>query len=309
MNRENFKAYLAWIITCIVWGTTYLAIRIGVKDLPPMLFAGLRWTIAGSIFLVFLKSRGQKLPAKKDLLPLAIVGIALLGIGNGLVVVGEQWVSSGLTALLITTTPFWLVIIEAFLPQTPRINFLIVIGLILGLGGVILIFGNHLEELLDSSYLFGTLCVLGAVISWALGSVYSKYRKINLHPLMSASVQMIIAGVAQIVLGLFLGEASEFHLAGNGLWAFVYLTLVGSIFGYGSYIYAISHLPLSLVSTYAYINPIIALFLGWLILDERLDMIIIISAIIIIVGVLLVKQGSKTENILPRSGDSGIKSS
>ena len=309
MSRENFKAYLAWIITCIVWGTTYLAIRIGVKDLPPMLFAGLRWTIAGSIFLVFLKSRGQKLPAKKDLLPLAIVAIALLGIGNGLVVVGEQWVSSGLTALLITTTPFWLVIIEAFLPQTPRINSLIVIGLVLGLGGVILIFGNHLEELLDRSYLLGTLCVLGAVISWALGSVYSKYRKINLHPLMSASAQMIIAGAAQIVLGLFLGEASEFHLAGNGLWAFVYLTLVGSIFGYGSYIYAISHLPLSLVSTYAYINPIIALFLGWLILDERLDMIIIISAIIIIVGVLLVKQGSKTENILPRSGDSGIKSS
>jgi len=309
MSRENFKAYLAWIITCIVWGTTYLAIRIGVKDLPPMLFAGLRWTIAGSIFLVFLKSRGQKLPAKKDLLPLAIVAIALLGIGNGLVVVGEQWVSSGLTALLITTTPFWLVIIEAFLPNKPRINFLIVIGLILGLGGVILIFGNHLEELLDSSYLLGTLCVLGAVISWALGSVYSKYRKINLHPLMSASAQMIIAGAAQIILGLFLGEASEFHLAGNGLWAFVYLTLVGSIFGYGSYIYAISHLPLSLVSTYAYINPIIALFLGWLILDERLDMIIIISAIIIIVGVLLVKQGSKIENILPRSGDSGIKSS
>ena len=308
MSRENFKAYLAWITICIVWGTTYLAIRIGVKDLPPMLFAGLRWTIAGSMFLVFLRSRGQKLPSKKDFIPLAIVGIALLGIGNGFVVVGEQWISSGLAALLITTTPFWLVIIEAFLPNKPKINFLIIFGLILGLVGVTLIFGSHLEELLDGSYMLGSLCILGAVIAWALGSVYSKYRKVNLHPLMSAATQMIIAGTIQVVIGLSLGEASEFHLAGNGLWAFVYLIIVGSIFGYGSYIYAISHLPLSLVSTYAYINPVIALFLGWLVLDERLDMLIIISAIIIIVGVLLVKQGSKTENILPRSGDSTTKS-
>ncbi len=308
MSRENFKAYFAWITICIVWGTTYLAIKIGVKDLPPMLFAGFRWTIAGLIFLIFLKSRGQKLPAKKDLIPLAIVGIALLGIGNGLVVVGEQWISSGLAALLITTTPFWFVIIGAFLPNRSKINFLIITGLVLGLMGVVLIFGSHLEELLNRSYLLGALCIMGAVIAWALGSVYSKYKKINLHPLMSASVQMIIAGTVLIVLGLFLGEASEFHLAGNGLWAFVYLTLVGSIFGYGSYIYAISHLPLSLVSTYAYINPIIALFLGWLILDERLDMIILISAVIIIVGVLLVKRGSKIENVLPRSGDS-VKSS
>ena len=309
MSRENFKAYFAWITICIVWGTTYLAIKIGVKDLPPMLFAGFRWTIAGLIFLIFLKSRGQKLPAKKDLIPLAIVGIALLGIGNGLVVVGEQWISSGLAALLITTTPFWFVIIGAFLPNRPKINFLIITGLVLGLMGVVLIFGSHLEELLNKSYLLGALCIMGAVIAWALGSVYSKYKKINLHPLMSASVQMIIAGTVLIVLGLFLGEASQFHLAGNGLWAFVYLTLIGSIFGYGSYIYAISHLPLSLVSTYAYINPIIALFLGWLVLDERLDMIILISAVIIIVGVLLVKKGSKIENILPRSGDSAGKSS
>ena len=150
---------------------------------------------------------------------------------------------------------------------------------------------------------------MGAVIAWALGSGFSKYKKIDLHPLMSAATQMIIAGVAQAVLGLLLGEASVFNLTGNGLWAFIYLTLVGSIFGYGSYIYAISHLPLSFVSTYANINPVIALFLGWLVLDERLDFVILISAVIIIAGVLLVKQGSKIQNIFPRSGDSDGKSS
>ena len=309
MHKDNFKAYLAWIAICVIWGTTYLAIRIGVADLPPMLFAGLRWLIAGIIFLIYLVLRGHKLPGRADIIPLAIVGISLLGFGNGFVVIGEQWVNSGLTALLITTTPFWFVGIEAFLPKGEKINFLTIAGLILGLFGVILIFSNHLEELLDKSYLFGIICIMGAVIFWAIGSVYSKYRKVNVHPLMGAAVQMIIAGAIQVVLGLILGEASDFVLAGNGLLAFVYLTLIGSIIGYSSYIYSIAHLPLSLVSTYAYINPIIALFLGWLILDERLDMIIIISAVIIIVGVLLVKQGSKVKNILPRSGNTPDKSS
>jgi drug/metabolite transporter (DMT)-like permease len=293
LHKDNFKAYLAWITVCIIWGTTYLAIRVGVADLPPMLFAGLRWLTAGTIFLFYLKLRGQKLPGRYDIIPLAIVGILLLGFGNGLVVIGEKWVSSGLTALLITTTPFWLVGIESFLPQGEKISFLTIAGLILGLIGVTLIFGNHWEELLDKSYLLGIICITGAVIFWAFGSVYSKYRKVNVHPLMGAATQMIIAGTAQVLLGLILGEASDFVFTGNGLMAFVYLTLIGSIFGYGSYIYSIAHLPLSLVSTYAYINPVIALFLGWLILGERLDLVIGIAAVIIIAGVILVKQGSK----------------
>jgi drug/metabolite transporter (DMT)-like permease len=293
LQKDNFKAYLAWIAVCIIWGTTYLAIRVGVETLPPMLFAGLRWLIAGTIFLFYLKLRGQKLPGKDDLVPLAIVGIALLGFGNGLVVVGEQWVNSGLTALLITTTPFWFVGIESFLPQGRKINLLTMGGLILGLAGVSLIFGNHWEELLDQSYLLGIICVIGAVVVWAFGTVYSKYRKVNVHPLMGAATQMIIAGVAQVLLGLILGEASDFAFTRDGFLAFAYLTLIGSIFGYGSYIYSIAHLPLSFVSTYAYINPVIALFLGWLILGERLDLVIGIAAVIIIIGVILVKQGSK----------------
>ncbi len=292
MPKENYKAYIAWIAVCIIWGTTYLAIRVGVETLPPMLFAGVRWIIAGTIFLIYLRMRGKKLPSKKDLIPLAVIGLLLLGMGNGLVVVAEQWINSGLTALLLTTTPLWFVLIEYFLPQGSKINFLIISGIVLGLIGIILIFGSHLNELLEASYLKGILCLLGAVIAWAAGSVYSKYRKTDLHPLMGAAFQMLIAGIALSSIGFSLGEASEVNLTQNGLLAFAYLTCVGSIFGYGSYIYAISHLPLALVSTYSYINPIIALFLGWLILDERLDLMILISAVIIIAGVLLVKKGS-----------------
>ena len=139
MKQTNIKAYIAWIAICILWGTTYLAIRIGVEALPPMLFAGIRWIIAGAILLIVQKALGNKLPTKNEIIPLAIVGIALLGIGNGLVVVAEQWIPSGLAALLMTTLPFWIVGFESLLPKGQRINSKIIIGLILGLIGVLLI--------------------------------------------------------------------------------------------------------------------------------------------------------------------------
>jgi len=297
MDTGNFRAYLAWVAVCIVWGTTYLAIRIGVEHIPPMLFAGLRWIIAGIIFVSFLRLRGKKLPSKKELFHISVVGISLIGIGNGLVVTGEQYIGSGLAALLITTVPFWVVGMEAFIPSGPKINLMILAGLFLGLMGVTLIFNGSWSELLNPSYLLGVVCILGAVMAWSFGTVYSKYKKVSVHPLMRAAVQMLVAGTAQAILGSFLGEWSRISLHTDGLISFFYLVFIGSMFGYGSYIYAIEHLPLSLVSTYAYINPIIALFLGWLILDEKLNLPIIIAAVVIIIGVIIVKQGAKRQKL------------
>jgi drug/metabolite transporter (DMT)-like permease len=298
MDKNNFRAYAAWIAVCIIWGTTYLAIRIGVEHLPPMLFAGVRWIVAGIIFVLFLRWRGKALPKKKDLIHIAVVGLALIGIGNGLVVTGEQFIGSGLAALLITTVPFWVVGMESVIPSGPKISLKIIFGLFLGLAGVALIFNGEWSSLLNPSYLLGMLCILGAVIAWSFGTVYSKYKKVNVHPLMNAAIQMLIAGTAQTILGLLLGEASAVSFHMNGLISFFYLVLIGSMFGYGSYIYAIEHLPLSLVATYAYINPIIALFLGWLVLDEKMNLTIIIAAVIIILGVIIVKQGAKKQKSL-----------
>ena len=292
MDRPNIRAYLAWIAICIIWGTTYLFIRIGVGSIPPMLFAGFRWIIAGTIFITILRLNGKQFPKKGDLIHIAIIGIALLGLGNGLVVVGEQWIESGLAALLIATTPFWMVGTESFLPAGPKLNWMVVTGLIVGSLGVGLIFGGNLKYIFETKYLIGVLCILGAEIAWATGSVYSKYKKINVHPLMSASVQMLIAGTLQVMLGAVLGEFTGLHFTQSGLISLAYLVVIGSIFGYGSYIYAIDHLPLSLVSTYAYVNPIIALFLGWIFLDEHLNIFIVIASVVIISGVVLVKMGS-----------------
>jgi drug/metabolite transporter (DMT)-like permease len=293
MNKDNFKAYFAWIAVCIIWGTTYLAIRIGVEDIPPMLFAGLRWIIAGSIFILILKASGKSLPKKENLKHIAVMGIAMLGFGNGLVVVGEQWISSGLAALLITTVPFWIVGMESVLPTGPKLNYKIILGLIVGILGVTFIFGSDWDDLFKIEYLLGVLSIFGAVVAWSFGSVYSKYKKVGVHPLMSASIQMLIAGTLQVVLGLILGEQNSISYTQEGLFSLAYLIVFGSIFGYGSYIYAIEHLPLSLVSTYAYVNPVIAVFLGWFFLNEKIDLLIVIGAVVIIGGVILVKQGTQ----------------
>jgi drug/metabolite transporter (DMT)-like permease len=298
MEKSNIRAYLAWIAICILWGTTYLFIRIGVESIPPMLFAGFRWLIAGIIFISILKVSGKQLPKKSDLIHIAIIGVALLGFGNGLVVVGEQYVESGLAALLITTVPFWMVGVESFLPRGPKLNWMTITGLIVGSLGIALIFGGDLKYIFETKYLIGVLSILGAVVAWSLGSVYSKYKKVSVHPLMSASVQMLIVGSLQIILGAVLGEFTGLHFTQSGVLSLAYLIVMGSIFGYGSYIYAIEHLPLSLVSTYAYVNPIIALILGWIFLNEQLSVFTLLAAVVIIVGVVLVKIGSNKRALL-----------
>jgi len=300
MDKPNIRAYIAWIAICILWGTTYLFIRIGVESIPPMLFAGFRWIIAGSILITILKISGKQLPKKSDLIHIAIIGIALLGFGNGLVVVGEQYIESGLAALLITTVPFWMVGVESFLPKGQKLNWMVITGLIIGSLGVGLIFGGDLKYIFETKYLLGVLSILGAVVAWSLGSVYSKYKKVSVHPLMSASVQMLMAGSLQILLGSVLGEFSVLHFTQSGIMSLAYLVVFGSIFGYGSYIYAIEHLPLSLVSTYAYVNPIIALILGWIFLNEQLSVFTLIAAVVIIIGVVLVKIGSNKRTLIKR---------
>lgn len=292
-DNTKFKAYLAWFTICVIWGTTYLAIKIGVSDLPPFLFAGFRWIIAGPVFFLILLFGKYKLPTVKDIKHLAVVGILLLGCGNGLVVVGEQWLPSGLTSLLITTLPFWIVGIESFVPQGPKLNVKIMFGLFIGLAGVTSIFYESLFNLWHAEYFPGIVSLMLAMAAWGGGTVYSKYNKISVHPMMGATIQMMFAGIFQLIIGFSLGEWHSFYFTTESFYAFAYLTFIASILGYGSYMYAISHLPISFVSTYTYINPVIALTLGWLVLDEVINLQILVGAVIIFAGVALVKRGVK----------------
>ena len=289
-SKDIVKAYAAWGAVCLFWGTTYLAIRIGVRTLPPALFAGTRFFVAGLVFLAYLKIRGVPLPNRRDLLNIAIVGILLLVTANGCVVWAEQWVPSGLAALIVATLPFWVSGLEALLPSGNRLNVFKVLGIVIGFFGLVILLAPELKSSIDQVYLKGVLALLFAPLSWAMGSVYSKYHPVRTAPLMAAALQMVIAGIILMLIGVILHEVPRFDLNPEGLAALAYLAIFGSIIGYGSFIYALAKLPAAKVSMFAYVNPIIAVLLGWLILGEQLDWRVAIATVAILLGVVLVQS-------------------
>lgn len=287
---EAIKAYAAWAAVCIFWGTTYLGIRIAVQHLPPALFAGIRWLVSGLIFLIYLKLKGVPWPNPREIANMAVVGICLLVLANGTVVWAEQWVPSSLAALIVSTLPFWMAGMESLLPTGTRLTLRKVAGIFIGFLGIVVLFYPDLRQTVDSAYLKGVLALFLAPCAWAAGSLFSKYNPISCDFLMSAAMQMIIAGLVFITIGLYLGEAGRFHPNLPGMAATAYLIVFGSLIGYASYIYALAKLPAAKVALFAYVNPVIAVLLGWLILDERLDGYVAAATVLVLSGVLLVKS-------------------
>ncbi|MEW6667283.1 MAG: EamA family transporter [Thermodesulfobacteriota bacterium] len=288
--KETIKAYGAWAAVCLFWGTTYLAIRVGVASLPPALFAGIRFAIAGGLFLLYLKWKGLALPKRDDFRHIAIVGITLLVMANGLVVWAEQWVPSSLAALLVATLPFWVAGYEAFLPGAGGLGLRKVIGMVIGFGGLVVLFAPELKASFDVAYFKGVLALLFAPCCWAGGSIYSKYRPVRTHPLMAAAFQMMIAGAVLVLIGGVAGEFGRFAPSARGVAALAYLVVFGSILGYGAFVYSLAKLPATKHSMYAYVNPVIAVLLGWLVLDERLDWNVAFATTLVLAGVVLVKS-------------------
>jgi drug/metabolite transporter (DMT)-like permease len=294
-RREKIAAYGSWAAVCFFWGTTYLAIRIGLETLPPMLFAGLRFLTAGTILFAFMYGwRGARLPKGRELFDQALVGLLLLGVGNGLVVWAEQWVPSGLAALLVATSPFWVAGFERLRQDGERNSARAVAGMLIGFGGLALLVA---PGLLNASYsghfLLGMLGIQVACAAWTGGSVYAKHHRSEVKPLMAAAMQMLFAGLALLLVGTVAGEWRTLNFSGRSFSAFAYLVVFGSIVAYGSYNYAMQKLPLTIVSMYSYINPVIAVLLGWLILAEPLGWRMLAAMVIILCGVALVKSAPK----------------
>ncbi|GAB6154711.1 drug/metabolite exporter YedA [Desulfosporosinus burensis] len=309
-KREEITVILAYISVCIIWGSTYLAIRIGVSDFPPELFAGIRFLIAGALVLLFAYFKGYKFPENvTDFKRQAIVGLFLLMGGNGLVVWAEQWVYSGATSLLMAIVPLFNAILELFLINGPRIGLKGWFGLILGFGGVaLLVLSGSEARIIDVSG--GGLLMLAAFL-WSLGSVYSKTFKASGTTVANIGIQMFAGGIGLTLIGLLLGEASQIHLTSKGLGAMAYLIFFGSILGYSSYIYLLQKWPASKAGTYAYINPIVGVFLGAVLLGEPVSSNMFISAIIILGGVFLVQLSKTSKKVKPEPSeklDSELKS-
>ncbi len=294
-RSERLGAYGAWAAVCFFWGTTYLAIRVGLETLTPLLFAGLRFLVAGGLlFFVMSRQQNVRLPLGREWLNLGVVGLLLLGIGNGAVVWAEQWVPSGLAALLVATSPFWVAAIERMRKDGERVGARGALGMLVGFGGLAMLVGPQLFGVtLDGYYLAGVMVIQLGCLTWTVGSIYAKQRPTGVSPLMAAAVQMLWAGVVLTVAGTALGEWGEISFSARSLSALAYLVVFGSIVAYSAYTYAIQKLPLSLVSTYSYINPLVALVLGWLVLGEALGGRELLAAAVILSGVALVKTSPK----------------
>lgn len=263
------KALVAYLLVCIVWGSTYLAIRIGVGVFPPFLFAGVRFFIAGALLLTGALLFGDKLPATlKDWAVLSIVGLFLLTGGNAMVVWAEQYTPSGVASIFVVTVALWMAFFDAVVPGGPgRVSFRVIAGLLVGFAGTILLVGASPAAILHAD-LRGPLALTGASASWAFGSVFYKRQHPTASPYIAASIQMLAGGAVVSAIGLLLGEGPLVRVTATGVEALFYLVLFGSLVGYSAYSYALKHAPATIVGTYAYVNPVIAVLLGWLLLGE-----------------------------------------
>jgi drug/metabolite transporter (DMT)-like permease len=295
MDREKWGAYGAWAAVCFFWGTTYLAIAVGLETFQPTLFAGLRFVLAGGVlFFVMSRQRNVRLPAGREWLDLGATGLMLLGVGNGAVVWAEQWVPSGMAALLVATSPFWAAALERLQKGSERVGLRGLLGMAVGFGGLGLLVGPQLfGGEVNGKYLLGVIIIQVGCFFWQAGSVYAKRRPTGVSPLMASAVQMLWAGVALTLLGTLLGEWGGMRFGARSAGALLYLVVFGSIVAYSAYMYAIQKLPLPLVSTYSYVNPLVALVLGWLVLSEPLGWRESAAALVILSGVALVKTSPK----------------
>lgn len=263
------KALLAYLVVCAVWGSTYLVIRVGVGVLPPFLFAGIRFLTAGLLLLGIVLALGDRLPRRLvDWRTQAIVGVLLLAGGNAFVVWAEQYVTSGAASVFVVTVALWMAFLDAVIPGgSGDLNWRVVAGLVLGFLGTALLVGASPAEILRAD-LRGPIALTCASASWSLGSVYGKRHHTDTSPYVGAAIQMIAGGATVIVVGSVLGEWSRWHMSARGAGALAYLMIFGSIIGYSAYTYALRHASPTIVGTYAYVNPVIAVLLGWLILAE-----------------------------------------
>ena len=294
-SRERFGAYGAWAAVCFFWGTTYLAIRVGLETLQPTLFAGLRFIVAGGLlFFVMSRQRNARLPVGREWFDLGVVGLMLLGVGNGAVVWAEQWVPSGMAALLVATSPFWAAALARFEGDAERVGLRGLLGMAVGFGGLAMLVGPQLFGAeLNGKYLLGVALIQVGCFFWQAGSLYAKRRPTGVSPLMASAVQMLWAGLILTLAGTLLGEWGGMRFNARSAGALLYLVVFGSIVAYSAYMYAIQKLPLPLVSTYSYVNPLVALVLGWLVLSEPLGWREGGAALVILLGVALVKTSPK----------------
>ena len=290
------RDYLAIACVCVFWGTTYLGIRIAVRSLTPAMLMCLRYVASGGVLLIAAWIKGARMPAARELWLTALYGVITIGIGTGCLAYAEQWIPSGLAALMVGAQPFWMVGMEAALPDGERLHFPAVAGMLIGFSGVVLLvapalFGGGNAFAIDrSSLLKGFFVLQFGAVAWSVGSLGQRRLTRRAHPIVGGAIQQLAAGLAFVLPALLDPRPNRWTV--EGMTATAYLAVFGGIIGYSAYIYTMVRLPIALASIYNYVNPVVAVLLGALFLSERLTGTVFVAMAVILVGVFIVKQAS-----------------
>lgn len=296
--KPEKPAIVALLLVCFFWGTTYLAMRVGVQTCPPFLFSALRMLFAGAILAVYLvfNRPGTRITWRMIWLN-ALAGIMFFCLGVGMVGWAEKQIPSGLAALICSLPPVWLVLINVFFYRIEKLNALIIIGILLGLGGMVLVFHEHLGDLVRSEYRLAVLvCVLGN-FSWVTATLLVKKGKPSEFPIFNSCLQMLAGGLALMMLHIGFEAGQPVVWATNTLMALVYLVVFGSVIAFAAYSYALAKLPVTLVSLHTYANVFVAIAFGAILLNEELNMIIVIAVAVTMAGIYLVNKGLKNNRL------------
>jgi drug/metabolite transporter (DMT)-like permease len=287
------RAWAALIAVYIVWGSTYLAIRFTIETIPPFISAGIRFLVSGAILFAWRRLSGDPAPKKVEWRSASIVGLLLLLGGNGGLVWAEQRIPSGIASLFIATTPLWMVLIDSVRRGGTRANWYTWVGVLVGLFGIALLANPWQAHTTASPPLdpVGIIVLLIAALSWSIGSLYSRNARLPDSPLLGTGMEMLVGSAGLFAFATLVGEWKQFDLTAVSLRSvsgLTYLILFGSGIGFVAYTWLLRNAPTSIVSTYAYVNPVVAILLGSIIANEPLERIEIISAAIIIAGVVLI---------------------
>lgn len=287
MRATRVQVALGLATIYLVWGSTYLAIRFAVETLPPLLMAGTRFVVAGTVLYVWRRAAGHPRPTGAQWRAAGVVGALMLLVGNGGVTWAEQWVESGTAALMVTSVPLWMVLLDWARPggRPPRLA--VWAGILVGLAGVLLLFGS---PAVDPRYTAGWAVLLAASVAWAAGSLYSRTAVLP-APLLATGMQMLAGGVLLLGVGALTGEIQALDpraFSVRSVLAVCYLILFGSLVGYSTYVWLLRVTPPALASTYAFVNPVVAVLLGWLLAGERITLRIVLASVVIVGGVALI---------------------
>jgi drug/metabolite transporter (DMT)-like permease len=296
VSPSTLSIWAAMLAVYVVWGSTYLAIRFSIQTIPPFLMAGIRFLIAGGLLFAWRRLRGDPAPTMRQWRSSAIVGMLMLLGGNGGVVWAEQRVVSGIAALMVGSSPLWMVLIDALRrrkhPGAHRPGWISVVGVLLGFAGIaVLVSPSELAGMHGQVDPVGAAVLTLAAFLWAAGSLYSRNAELPSSPLLGTSMEMLTGGAALLAVGSLTGEWSQFHPASfstSSLLGFGYLVFFGSLVGYSAYTWLLRVAPTTLVSTYAYVNPIVAIFIGNLLAAEPLSLRVLIAALVIVGAVALI---------------------